>query len=220
MADPRAEHAERLRLMEEAASAHAANARRRIKVGAAAIEITARAAGAWQLLDLGPGGALARAAGRIEDQTARLRFDVSGDSAGASGSFSGEAVGQEDEPLAISPAEVGAMLDHAGRVRDEGRQRVLGRQTTHYTAVLDVDDLVVDAGGATAERFEQQFGDTRVDLPMEVWLTDDGLPLLLRLFTRDSTGQLQLEVEALECGVPVDVEAPPAASVTESSSGP
>ena len=48
-------------------------------------------------------------------------------------------------------------------------------------------------------------------MPIEAWLDDDGMPVLIRSEVTD----FRLELEVLEWGVAVEVEAPPAQQVTD-----
>ena len=91
-----------------------------------------------------------------------------------------------------TPAQVLAALGRMERVRQQGREQAAGRRTTHFEAKLPVSALT----GADLEG----------SLPVDVWIDDSGLPVLIRSETTD----FRLELEVLEWDVPVEV-APPAA---------
>lgn len=101
----------------------------------------------------------------------------------------------DGDELGRSPADVIGTLRRAERVRQRAREQAAGRRTTHFEAKLPLSALTgADVDGS---------------LPVDVWIDDDGLPVMIRSNLTD----LRLELEVLEWGVPVDV-APPAADST------
>ena len=206
------EQRERRRLVEEARAAHAAQLRRRLIIGALAAALLAGAA-VLAYAQFG-GGPLEGAAEQAQERTARIR------SAEGTLTFGGEAARQgairkvgerawvrtegerswsavEAAEQGRTPAQVLAALGRMERVRQQGREQAAGRRTTHFEAKLPVSALT----GADLEG----------SLPVDVWIDDDGLPVLIRSEGTD----FRLELEVLEWDVPVEVAAPPADEVAE-----
>ncbi|MCZ7529964.1 MAG: hypothetical protein M5U31_06245 [Acidimicrobiia bacterium] len=125
-----------------------------------------------------------------------------------------------------SPTEQLDQLRAAGDVEEVGTEEVRGEEATHYTAVLDFQALLDEGADALGEvlgdedvefftgLFEDLGGDTTVD----VWITDDGLPV--RHSTTSSfeiAGQVvesDITMEFFDFGLDVSPEAPPADEVT------
>ena len=230
------EQRERRRLVEEARAAHAAKVRRRLIVGVlAAAVLVGAAALAYAQFGGGPlQGAAEHAQERTariridveggypgqgssfsgvyvttgdnERYTAEGTLTIGGDAARAGAirklgerawvrtEEGGDRRWSEVEPeeQGRAPAQVLATLGRMERVRQRGREQAAGRRTTHFEAKLPISALT----GADLEG----------SLPVDVWIDDGGLPVLIRSETTD----FRLELEVLEWDVPVEV-APPAA---------
>ncbi len=124
-----------------------------------------------------------------------------------------------------SPTEQLDQLRAAGDVEEVGTEEVRGEEATHYTVVLDFQALLDEGADALGEvlgdedvefftgLFESLGGDTTVD----VWITDDGLPV--RHSTTSSfeiAGQVvesDITMEFFDFGVDVNPEPPPADEV-------
>ena len=106
----------------------------------------------------------------------------------------------------------------SGEVEDKGEEDVRGVATTHYEAKVDlrkfpdvVPDEQRDTAKASIDALVKQLGGES-ELPMEVWIDDDGLIRRQRFdFAVEQGGQdvsLEYEIELYDFGVRVDVEPP------------
>jgi hypothetical protein len=117
----------------------------------------------------------------------------------------------------MTPSEFVRFLEGAGEVEDLGEEPVAGTRATHFRGKVDVGELAEETGGATAKRLEQALAGRELEMPIDVWVTADGLPKLMRINIDDGAARVRMEVEALEYGVPVNVEPPPERTVVEES---
>jgi len=108
----------------------------------------------------------------------------------------------------------------SGEVEDKGTEDVRGVSTTHYEAKVDLrrfPDVLPDDQREAAEKsvdtlIEQLGGES--ELPMEVWIDDDGLIRRQRFdFAYEAEGgrefSFRYDIELYDFGVKVDVEPPP-----------
>jgi hypothetical protein len=117
----------------------------------------------------------------------------------------------------MTPSEFVRFLEDADDVEDLGEEPVAGTRATHFRGKVDVGELAEETGGATAKRFERILAGRKLEMPIDVWVTADGLPKLMRINIDDGAARVRMEVEALEYGVPVNVEPPPERTVVEES---
>jgi hypothetical protein len=108
----------------------------------------------------------------------------------------------------------------SGEVEDKGREDVRGVPTTHYEAQVDLrkfpDVLPEDQREAARESVDgliEQLGG-EAELPMEVWIDDDGLIRRQRFEfefkpEQGSEFSFSYDLELYDFGVEVDVEPPP-----------
>jgi hypothetical protein len=124
----------------------------------------------------------------------------------------------------LTPSEWARYLadaDHVEEVSDS--ERVHDQLTTHYSGTVDVEDLADEVGGESQERLEaaiEQVGrepGQKVGLPVEAWISRDGLPVRMRMYANGSPNSFDVRTDILEYGVPVDVEPPPQSTVIEES---
>lgn len=110
-------------------------------------------------------------------------------------------------PETILPTTLAGFLAHAEDVEEAGEQLMLGLRARRYRAELDVSSLA--ERDDAAERLETIAGGDDVRLPLEVWITPAGRPLLLRTSYASAQRSVEVEVAYLEFGVDVEAEAPP-----------
>ena len=100
-------------------------------------------------------------------------------------------------------------------IEDLGEEDVNGVHTHHYGVVIDVDRALAEM--PVAQRANAEAGLSMLgveEMPMEVWLSRDGLPV--RTTFDFGTGQalnVSMQMDLTDFGVPVDVEPPPADQV-------
>jgi hypothetical protein len=132
------------------------------------------------------------------------------------------AVDKSTAPTTLTPSEFAEFLSDADEVSEVGEERVLGKMTTHYQGMIDLEDLVDEIGGETEERFERALeasdfpDDKRPGLSIEAYISEDGLPVRLRIWGGESDdNSFDMTTDILEYGVPVEVEEPPPSQVIE-----
>ena len=110
-------------------------------------------------------------------------------------------------PETILPPTLAGFLADAEDVEEVGEELMLGTRATRYRAELDVSSLA--ERDDAAERLETIAGGDDVRLPLEVWITPEGRPLLLRTSYASAQRSMKVEVAYLEFGVDVEAEPPP-----------
>jgi hypothetical protein len=114
-----------------------------------------------------------------------------------------------------------------GEVEEIGPDVVNGVEVTHYRAVFSLRDAIAavpeDQRKRAEEALEQfeQLGAS--EMPTDVWLSDDGLPIrtVMRFDMGDSASfpfegfSMEMTYELSDFGVPVEVVPPPADQVQE-----
>ena len=100
-------------------------------------------------------------------------------------------------------------------IKDLGEEDVNGVHTHHYGVTVDVHDAleqVPEDQRAQAEAGLSMLGVN--EMPMEVWLSSDGLPIRT-VFSFGGTSQFNvaMQMDLTDFGVPVHVEPPPADQV-------
>jgi hypothetical protein len=121
------------------------------------------------------------------------------------------------------------ILDSLRGVRGEpevvGEEEVRGVATTHYRATIDVERAVAQAPEEQRTQVEaalEQLGDPEIpEIPVDIWLDDDGLPRRLSIDLGHApagvlgdAGAMTLTMEVFGYGEPVDIEIPSADEVT------
>jgi hypothetical protein len=122
----------------------------------------------------------------------------------------------------LTPSEYTRFLAEADDVDEvSDSERVRGQVTTHYSGVVDIEDLADEIGGESQERIEAAIEQMdrkpgqKVGVPVEAWISRDGLPLRMRVHAEGSPNSFDAKIDILEYGVEVDVEPPPEATVIE-----
>jgi hypothetical protein len=122
------------------------------------------------------------------------------------------------------PSQTLVYLKAAGTVEDQGTEDIDGTSTTQYHAVIDLNRIPGlapadqrDAVAASVRTLKETYGIN--ELPLDVWVDDDGLPR--KLFYEISTTvqgtdvKTSLEMKLSDYGINVDVQPPPASQVTD-----
>jgi hypothetical protein len=129
------------------------------------------------------------------------------------------AVDRTTPATSLSPSEFASFLAEADDVDElEDDVMIRGKPTTHYSGVVDVEDLADEIGGESKERIEAAIEKSdrepgqKVGLPIQAWISRDGLPLRMRIYTQGESS-LDMRADILEYGVEVDVEPPPESTV-------
>ena len=117
-----------------------------------------------------------------------------------------------------------ALRGIGGTIRTIGSEKVNGVDTTHYSVVVRLADAI--AAAPPAQRAQAQAALQQLDrmgateMPVDVWITDDGIPVRQVMTFDGSSGvsalagmQMKLTVDLSDFGAPVKVDVPPADQV-------
>lgn len=113
----------------------------------------------------------------------------------------------------LDPTQALSQLRDLGRVSEVGPETVNGVSTKHYTALMTMRDSFKAAGmdEATMQQYVDMAGiDLDADVPMEVWIDDQGLVRRTRVQVSTEVFSTDTTTDILEYGVAVDVTPPPA----------
>lgn len=125
-----------------------------------------------------------------------------------------------DEEMATStmtPSEFVEFLEDAPDVENRGKEPVLGTRATRFHGNIDAAELASRTEGGAAKRMAEALEGADLKIPLDVWVTDDGLPKLMRMNMDVGQTNMRMEVEVLEYGVDVDVALPAESTVVEES---
>lgn len=138
-------------------------------------------------------------------------------------------LGGSTSPMGTDPSQSLAFLRGADDVEELDRVDVRGVITTHYRAQADLGDALADLPEAQREVLEPQIETLRDagmdELPIEVWIDDDGLPRRMRTtmeFPDSGSGvpagtAMSVEIDFFDFGEPVSITLPTADQVTDMS---
>lgn len=118
-----------------------------------------------------------------------------------------------DQARQLDPTRSLEQLREVGRVSEIGPETVNGVSTKHYTAVVTMRASFEAAGvdEATMQQYVDLTGiDLDADVPMEVWIDDEGLVRRTRVQIATDAFSTDTTTDILDYGVAVDVTAPPA----------
>jgi hypothetical protein len=123
----------------------------------------------------------------------------------------------------VSPAEIlGTCADADATIEDLGRETVDDLTTTHYRVIFDTEALYEQASAAERAEFADQ-GIPAFELPMDVWITDDGIVARFVMQVDgagipgsdgEAFGRMAVTYDLFDLGGDVVIEAPPADQVT------
>jgi hypothetical protein len=128
-------------------------------------------------------------------------------------------------PSPTSPANFTDLLRGVDADEDitfEGEEDVRGTATSHLVADVDVEQAIAAAPEERRATLQQQFADAGLtNIPLHLWLAEDGLPRRLELIAEPGDlaalngAGLTIIVEPYDYNAPVTVEVPDAASVID-----
>jgi hypothetical protein len=121
-----------------------------------------------------------------------------------------------------SPAEALELLKKVADVTEVGSETIDGVETTHYSAVVDVEEALEQAGAPPAALAAVTSSGLSTDVPVDVWVGDDDGLVRRMTITYDAaasgeTFSGELTMTLTDWGTDVSVEAPPADEVFDAS---
>jgi hypothetical protein len=138
------------------------------------------------------------------------------------GKSSGMNLGQISQFSQNDPSQTLDYLRGAADVKEVGSEDVRGVNTTHYHAIVDLEQVAKDAPDALAasiRRLIATAGGKRI--PTDAWIDDEGLLRRMRYAYETpsaATGQsarFSVTMELFDFGADVNAESPPAHDVTD-----
>jgi hypothetical protein len=167
--------------------------------------------------------------GRMEVSGQTIEFEgildggfmyIKGDGLGAP---EGKWIKTEDPPTStMSPTEFVSFLKDSEGVEEVGTEDVGGEETTHYRGPLDLDQLAEESGPAIIESLKDNPEADKLDITVDVWVRDDGLPARFALEISapgEAEGSMKISSDITDYDVPVNAEPPPASDVIEAPGG-
>ena len=136
----------------------------------------------------------------------------------------GDAMASEMGPVTPpKPDELlDALADAGGTIEDLGGEHVNGVEATRYRVVLDAEELYDRADAETRRRLQSQ-DIPAVDIPLDLWITDEGVVTRLVMDVdgtalpatspEESFDSLRMVYDLTEIGDDIEIEAPPADEV-------
>lgn len=123
-----------------------------------------------------------------------------------------------------SPSAAG-MIDSLRGVSNDieelGRDEVNGEEANGFRVTIDLERALEQVPEADRARAEESLAQLQAmgmaELPMEVWVTDDGLPVRMVMEMEGVDGaaaSMRMQMDYLDFGLPVDITAPPAEETT------
>ncbi|EWC58185.1 putative lipoprotein precursor [Actinokineospora spheciospongiae] len=113
-----------------------------------------------------------------------------------------------DSMTGADPREALAKMVDAGEVTKTEKAELNGEQTTHYSITVDVAKLTAESGYDEETRKQMQAAGIK-ELPMEVWVNGDDLPV--RMITSvpvEGAGEVKMQADYTDWGKGVTIEAP------------
>jgi hypothetical protein len=119
-----------------------------------------------------------------------------------------------------SPASFLRYIDAVSAVREVGKERIAGRQTTHYSATVELEQ-VAEQSPELRERIERAIEETgQRTVPIDVWVDAEGLLRRIDFEDVSPPGEdekfpttFRMTMDISEYGVAVEVERPPSGQV-------
>jgi len=149
----------------------------------------------------------------------------------------GELTGQQGGAQAAEMNDPTRLLEFAkkaGEITDSEETTVEGQQATHYTIDLDFAKMADEMGALTGAAGEQLKG-VDANVPMEVWLNSEDLPIKMTMDMSElmkqameqaggganqmAAGGMTMEMNYRDWGTPVNIEEPPADQVQDAPAG-
>jgi hypothetical protein len=130
--------------------------------------------------------------------------------------------GQEMGNIDSATGMVDALRGIGADIEEVGSEEVNGVDATHYTATVDIAEAIAAAPEANREEAEtalaqlEAFGSTT--FPIDVWVSDDGLPVRMVISIEPPAGgeatelmgdfEVRVQVDMTDFGTEVDIQPP------------
>ena len=155
---------------------------------------------------------------RAVDRMLYLRLPEAGRSPGMTHSWVGmpaeAGAGFTGPPLTGAGGFLDALRGMSDDVTELGRNEVNGYEATGYRVTIDMARAVEQAPESSRDELEDALSQMRAmgleRWPMEVWVTDEGLPVRMVMETPVQQGlEVRVQIDLTDFGIDVDIERPP-----------
>ena len=134
-----------------------------------------------------------------------------------------KALGSMNEQLSksVDPRATLQEFEKAGEITDSKEEEIDGKKVTHYTINVDVQKMVdSQTDASTKEEMQKAIDAGMKNLPVEVWIDEEGLParFAMEMAAPDGTGgtaKVKMQADYTDWGKPVEIAAPPAGEIAE-----
>jgi hypothetical protein len=106
----------------------------------------------------------------------------------------------------MTMGELASFLQRADDVERKGGQTLRGQEVDYYAGRANAHEAAKAHGGKTWENWQAKYGDADIYVDVQAWIDKQGLPRRLAVQYQS----VQMQVDILEYGVPVDLRAPTA----------
>jgi hypothetical protein len=128
---------------------------------------------------------------------------------------------QEQLSKSVDPRATLQEFEKAGKITDSKEEEIDGKKVTHYTINVDVQKMVDEqADPATKAEMQKAIDAGMKNLPVEVWIDEEGLPARFAMEMAAPNGQggtakIKMQADYTDWGKPVNITAPPADQIAE-----
>ncbi|MDQ3741080.1 MAG: hypothetical protein M3389_09075 [Actinomycetota bacterium] len=106
------------------------------------------------------------------------------------------------------------MLRASGDVEGGSAERIRGRQTTHYSAKVEMDELLDHAPEDARRKYEHLRG-ADFEMPIEAWIDEEGLLRRIEIDLERDGESVRMTADIVEYGTPVKADLPPAGQTVD-----
>lgn len=161
---------------------------------------------------------------RMVDQHLYMRLPDAGRPAGLTTAWVGMPVTAAGAGSYTGSPSASGMIDAlrgvSSDIEELGRDEVNGQDAVGYRVTVDMEralQQVPEADRARAQESMAQIAAMGIkDMPMEVWVTDAGLPvrMVMELENAGAGAGMRMQIDYVDFGLPVDITAPAAEDTT------
>jgi hypothetical protein len=122
---------------------------------------------------------------------------------------------QDPPNTTMSPSELVQFMLDSGDVENKGTEEIRGQQTTHFAGPIDLREAAATEGPDFVRRLDETTDVENMDVTMDVWVGENGLParVAAEIEPKQGEGKLTMTADILEYNVEVDAAPPPASKV-------
>ncbi|MEP6623445.1 MAG: hypothetical protein ABJC79_03310 [Acidimicrobiia bacterium] len=116
-----------------------------------------------------------------------------------------------------NPADLLQTLRGAGDVERLGTDDIRGTKATHYRVHVNLEKAIAALDNKLADQMRASMGVFKSDLPVDVWIGDDGLPRRETMTLATGKNAMKISMDFFDFGVDAQIVAPPAEDTADFS---